>query len=296
MAGKRARWLIGCGAGCGLVVVALAVISAAGYVYLGRFFAGVGEAARSHRELVSRYGDVREFTPAPDGAVPPSRIELFLSVREELGEPRARLRAVLSDFPPDDVIEEDRAFFKVVGAVRGVTGLVGPIATYVDERNGALLQAGMGLGEYVYIYGTGYYSWLGRSPADGPVITKDIGEGPPGGENQLLFGDVDSSFHPATVRRRYRRCMLDLLRNQLAALPEPGGSAEAGAWRAQLEAEIRRFESRPDRVAWSDGLPPGVAASYEPFRSRFESTWDAAANPFEIPLGDAEVRGRRDRD
>ena len=108
MASKRSKWLIGCGAGCGLVVILLIAIVVAGTAYLRNSFQGVGEAERSYRELVSRYGEVEEFVPPPDGAVPADRVELFLSVRESLQDGQGELGAVLADFPPDDVIGEER--------------------------------------------------------------------------------------------------------------------------------------------------------------------------------------------
>jgi len=292
MAQQRSRLLLGCGVGCGLVIVVLVVLSLAGSFYVSRFFSEAREAGRSWRELVSAHGEAEQFVPAPDGAVPAERVELFLSVRESLREPQARLHAVFADFPPDDMLEEKRAFFVIVGALRGIAGLIGPIATYIDERNRALLAAGMGPGEYAYIYGTAYYSWLGHSPADGPLITKDTGEPWRAGAPPRLFDDPDSSFGPGQVRRRYRRCTLAMLRNQLAALPQTGLSEDGEAWRTGLAAEIRRFESRPDAVAWEKGLPPAVEASLEPFRARFAATWDAATNPLEFPRRDAGSRRR----
>ena len=296
MAGKRSKWLIGCGAGCGLIVVALIAIVVAVSVYIGRSFEGVRDVEQSYRELASRHGEVEDFVPPPDGAVPAARVEVFLSVRESLRDAQRELGTTFADFPPDEVIGEERVLFVILGAVRGLAGLIGPITSYIDERHRILLEAGMGPGEYVYVYLVAYFSWLGHSPMDGPLITKDTGEMLRGGKGKPLFDDADSPFNAERLRRRYRRYMLGLLRNQLAALPGPESSPQSDAWRATLEEEIRRFESRPDRVAWQDGLPQAVEASLEPFRARFESTWDATANAFELPLRESEGWGRRGDD
>lgn len=293
MAEKRSKWWIGCGAGCGLIVVAVIAIVVAVSVYIGRSFEGVRDVEKSYRELASRYGEVEDFTPPADGAVPAARVELFLSVRESLRDAQRELGTTLADFPPDDVIGEKRVLFVIFGAVRGIAGLIGPITGYIDQRHRLLLEAGMGPGEYVYIYSVAYYSWLGHSPTDGPLITKDTGRLSGTDKGQPLFDDADSTFNAERTRRRYRRHMLELLRNQLAGLPGPGSSPEGDAWRATLAEEIRRFESRPDRVAWADGLPPAVEASLEPFRARFEATWDGTTNAFELPFGKSESWGRR---
>lgn len=292
MASRRSKWLIGCGAGCGLVVIALIAAVVAVSVYVGRSFEGVGEAEQSYREWVSSYGEVEEFVPPPDGAMPAERVEIFLSVRESLGGPQRELTEVFADFPPDDVIDEERILFVILGAVRGIAGLVGPISSYVDQRHRLLQEAGMGPGEYVYIYSVAYYSWLGRSPGEGPRITKETGERLREAKGEPLFNDSDSPFDADRVRRRYRRYMLGLLRNQLAALPGPEEGPGYEEWRSTLEAEIRRFESRPDRLAWQEGLPPVIEASLEPYRARFEATWDGATNPFELPLQETDRWGR----
>lgn len=296
MASKRSKWLIGCGAGCGLFVIAVIAIVVAVMVYLGNSFEGVGKAEQSYRELVSLHGEVEEFVPPPDGTVPAARVELFLSVREALREPQRELAGVLADFPPDDVVGEDRVLFVIFGVVRGITGLVGPITGYMDQRHRLLQEAGMGPGEYVYIYSVAYYSWLGQLPGQGPLITKNVGGSLRDGKGDPLFDDEGSPFNADRTRRRYRHYMLSLLRNQIAGLPAPGSSPESDAWRSALAEEIRRFESRPDRVAWQDGLPPAVEASLEPYRARFEATWDGTTNVFELPLRESESWGRRGDD
>lgn len=292
MAGKRSKWLIGCGAGCGLIVIALVAVVVAVSVYVGRSFEGVGEAEESYREWVSGYGEVEEFVPAADGAIAADRIELFLSVREALGEPQRELGRVFADFPPDDVLDEKRVFFVLLGAVRGIAGLIGPIADYVDQRHRLLHEAGMGPGEYVYIYSVAYFSWLGHPPGEGPRITKETGGRLREAQGDPLFDDADSPYDADRVRRRYRFYMLNLLRNQLTALPGPEEGPGSEEWRSTLRTEIRRFESRPDRVAWQEGLPPAVEAALEPYRARFEATWDGATNPFELPLQETDRWGR----
>ena len=50
--------------------------------------------------------------------------------------------------------------------------LVDPLGTAAQAGAfEALLEVGMGPGEYMYVYSVAYYSWLGKSPADGPSFT-----------------------------------------------------------------------------------------------------------------------------
>jgi len=42
-------------------------------------------------------------------------------------------------------------------------GIIPLMAEFVKTRNQALLDAGMGMGEYYFIYVVVYYPWLGKS-------------------------------------------------------------------------------------------------------------------------------------
>ena len=61
--------------------------------------------------------------------------------------------------------ERLKSVFQVMGS--GV-GMAQDIGHLFEARNQALLDKGMGIGEYTYIYILAYYSWLGHSPDDGP--------------------------------------------------------------------------------------------------------------------------------
>lgn len=284
MAGKLSKWLMGCGIGCAVVLILVIGFCAVGVRFMSQQFKEVGAAARSQEELLERLGDVEEFVPAADGSVPTDRMEVFFTVREKLLAPQKRVEAVLADFPPDELLQEEKSIRTVFDGVRSIVGLINPIMAYVDARNQALLEAEMGLGEYVYIYSLAYYSWLGRSVEAGPVYTKRF-EGVPTGER--ILDDGDSSFSPDKVRRRYRRYMLSILRNQLDAL-SPDAEEE---WRNRLSKEIGRFEGNPGRVVWQDGLPAAIESSLSPHRDRLEDGYHAVTNPFEMPMREGEGRG-----
>lgn len=272
---RTARWLSGCAIGCIAVTVVLVVFAGIGYLYVRDAFHGIEEAGKTHGALVQRHGEPGEFVPPPDGSIPAARLELFLSIRESLAERQSALEAVFSRFPPEEVLENE-GFFNMVRLLKALADMIPPIIDYVELRNRVLLESDMGLGEYLYIYCTAYYSWLGHRPEDGPVLARGEGEG-----DQRLFGGEDSTFAPDKVRRRYRQYMLAVTSSLLSTLPDD-------TWKATLRREIRSFQTRPERVLWEDGLPPAIEASLAPYRESLEATYNRSINCFELPLSDRE--------
>lgn len=272
---STARWLSGCAIGCTAVTVVLVVFAGIGYFYVRDSFHGIREASKTHADLVERHGEPGEFIPPPDGSIPAARLELFLSIRDSLGDHRSALEAVFSDFPPEGVLENE-GFFNVVRLLKALADMIPPIIDYVEARNRVLLESDMGLGEYLYIYCVAYYSYLGHHPEDGPVLARGEGAG-----RERLFGGDDSTFAPHKVRRRYRQYMLAVTSGQLSTISND-------TWKADLRREMRSFQSRPGRVLWEDGLPPAIEASLAPYRESLESSYNRSINCFELPLSDEE--------
>jgi hypothetical protein len=275
-----------------VVLLVLIVIGAAAVFYLGQTFRGIKEAAESYDELVAREGAIEEYVPPADGAVPEPRLALFLSIRESLRPAQDEVAVRFADFPFDGVARDDEgSFAKVMRIVGAVAGMISTIGDYCTKRNEALMRAGMGIGEYVYVYTIAYHSWLGHPPEDGPVVTRDRGPGAPAGRRERLFGGEGATFGAEKVRRRHRRHSMTLLRSQLASLADADASPGAAAWRRELEKEISRFEMNPRHVPWQEGLPEAIEASLAPYRDRLEATYDAATNCFELPLLENEGWG-----
>ncbi len=272
-------WLKGCGLGCGCIVFALLLVGGGCFLVAQRKFGDLKKAIESQERLVERFGEVEEFTPQGTGAPTVERLELFLEVREQLGPVRDQLEAQLADFPPDSAIEGEGGFITAFTVLADLGALLGPVGHYVEARNKILLAEGMGLGEYLYTYSLVYYSWLGHSPEDGPVITK---EGPDKGERWLSDDAGQGTFSPENLRDSYYRMALAFAKNQLASLDE----GDAG--RAAVAAEIEALRTDSGRLLWQDGLPPDAAAVLEPYRERLEASYSPAVNCVE--LGRGEVR------
>jgi hypothetical protein len=278
------RWLLGCGIGCGVLLVVGVASCVVAALYLKHTFRGIEKANSSYEALIAEMGDVGAYVPPPDGVPPPDRLELFAAVREETAEARARVESAMAALPPSELAEEG----DVAGKLRVGLGLLGDlidnIGAYLQARNRALLERRMSAGEYVYIYTLAYYSWLGHRPADAPEPRSE-----PDGVRVGIFDDEGSLFSEQAVRRRYRRYVLGMMRARLASLEPRAEGGDGEGRRTRLEREIQRLGLDPGHVLWQDGLPPEVEVALRPFRERLEASWNAATNRIELPLADHEA-------
>ncbi|MGD2294997.1 MAG: hypothetical protein PVF22_04090, partial [Candidatus Aminicenantes bacterium] len=215
------NWLIGCGIGCGAIVVILLILIVSGFVFFRNIVYKFEETEDITNALKDLYGEIEDYVPEPDGAIRYDRLEAFLSVRVRMSPAREKLDNSLS------IIEQARKDKDEVGVRtpgRGIRvfktafGLIPQIGDFFTSRSQSLLEVKMGLGEYYYIYVLAYYSWLGKSPGDGPGI-------------QLVQRDRSWSFNEwdeeesreereKRVIENLNRLMLAMLKNQLNVLEE----------------------------------------------------------------------------
>ena len=291
----RSTWVKGCGIGCAVVVVIVA-IGAFGLVHLFQNMADEFEQIETvSDELTARYGRVREFTPEPDGRIPTGRIELFLEIRESTSNTREELEEILGELSAAQEGEGSMTPGRIFGLLRSGVAFLPRTAEYYQLRNQALLDAGMGLGEYLYLYAVGYYSWLGHSPGSGPafVVWDKDEQDEERDDDRDGFGirsrDRDRSDDPDAIRaQRDRRIrerlshqLLPVLRNQLLALEATGDADNWGHWPSQLAAENDAMQRDPAHLPWEDGLPAPLLDSLTPFTERFEASWSELCNPIE---------------
>jgi len=275
---KASGWLLGCGIGCGVLLLGAILTGVSGAFWLRGMLKGFDDAVEARTQIEERYGTTGDFTPAADGSIPVSRMEAFLAVREALGPSRRAIAAVFSEMPLSKEAAEElhrKPIFERLAAVfdisRSAMGLAGSFGDFFRARNEALLEAEMGLGEYTYIYSVAYYSLLGHSPSDGPVGAR-------------LPGDDDSGksvkMMGPRLRSRIRGDLLHMLENQLGALP----AGASGSLRASLSAEIEAMKQDSDRLPWHESLPEAIRASLEPWHGKLEESWAPATNGFELGI------------
>lgn len=277
------KWLVGCGIGCAVIILILIVLGVGGYMFFKNLIGEFSAQEELMETLTERYGQIREFCPEPDGSIDPGRIEAFLAVREACVPYQEKLEVSLQELQAragqsEVEIKRPKNIFEMV---KLGFGLIPQIAEFMKSRNQALLDAEVGMGEYLYIYTIAYYSWLGKLPEDGPDFEV---MGPE--DSEARFGERDREEileeRRDSMLRRLHRTLLPMLQNQMEELMASGLSETMPEWKNILEAEIQAMEEDRFRLPWEDGLPDGIESSLTPFRDRLERSYNAMTNPFEL--------------
>jgi hypothetical protein len=285
VAGTGRKWLIGCGIGCGVALVIALLLAGGGYLLIRDVAHRAEDIEASQDELIARYGAIEDYAPPLDGHLPAERIEAFLDVREQSAPARRKMVARL------EVLDQDstRGPLKLLTKIPAGLGLIPDVIAYLDARNEALLASEMGLGEYLYVYTTGFFGALSRPPGAGPsfILTSDgDDDGPPWRHRPP--GTVTRE-RAAQVGQYLNRHFLPVLRRQadeVAAELDDASADIASTWLDTLRSEIARLEDRPHRWPWQDGLPERIAASFAPFTEQLAESWSPLANPVEFTADD----------
>ena len=253
--------------GCGYVVA-----SGIGFAAVTGFFAlrPVWEAKRVEQSLTDRFGEVPAWSPAPDGAVPPDRIEAFLRVREQLREPCVRFednRRKLEEFGRMEK-EGEMSSEGVLDGFKTALSFGPAFLHLMNSRNEALVEESMGLGEYFYIYVLAYGDQLSSLNSEP-------------GQKHLL-------------KPRTKRELTRILHNQLETLGDHSGEGESSDLRAAIQEEIVALESGAHAFPWQSGLPSAIEASLEPYEDRLDNLFCEAAVTFELRQKNKNLVGFRE--
>jgi len=275
------RWWLGCGLGCGLIALGIVAVLATAFFGVKHVVEGFQETRAVMEQVTERYGHAVDFRPDPDGTIRPDRVEAFLRLREIMAPARGEMETSLELISGAERGEGSWSPGRMVRLMRAGTGLVPQIARFYTSRGKAMLEVAMGPGEYDYIYVLAYYTWLGKSPADGPPFRLIGGDDH---EDELDEFDV-REMRRETVLERVHEFLLPMLRRQLNALDGPGVDERRSDLREALIAEIVAMEADPYRLPWADGLPEPVIRSLQPFRERLEQSYSELCNPLEMGPG-----------
>ncbi len=258
MSGKTASWLKGCGCTFTvLLVLGVIVLVGSSLTMLKPF----RQAIEIREQLDLEYGSQSEFTPAADGAVLPDRMERFLAVRRELMVTCGRFEQAydslnsMEQFDGQDDPPQGEVLKAAFNAARGAFGLAPAFGDFIQARNQSLMDNGIGLGEYTYIYSIAYGDRLLDLQEDGDVTTMQVHVSP-----------------------RVLGVLQDMLKRQLDR------AGPGSAWTEALKAEINRLEETAWTVPWIDGLPAAIAASVAPFRLELEENFCAETVNLELTI------------
>ena len=249
---KRSRWLLGCGIGCGVVIVAGIVLATLSAVWVRGFNARFDEAESIRKQLDEQFGSQDTYTPPVD-APSPERLEVFLSVRDGLSGFCPRFQATIGRLEGLDEQGpgEEPTRAEVWDIMKSAWGLAPLLSEFIQARNQTLQGAGMGLGEYTYIHILAYRS--GDSELRGSID--------PRGDRRL--------------RGRLRERFLGMMDRQRAEL-------DAGQGGEELEAEITALRESGGRMPWEDGLPAALEEGLAPYRERLLAEYCPAGQDFEL--------------
>ncbi|MCP4899104.1 MAG: hypothetical protein GY906_19220 [bacterium] len=272
MSSTSSKWLAGCGIGCLVLVAIIAVIGYGGFTFVRGTIEGAQEATESQAALNQVLPPPDAFVPWPDGSIPNDRIERFLAVREELAQARTDLAGSVSGI---ERMNQEGSFFSKLGSLREGAGVGGHMFDFLAARNSALLAHEMGLGEYAYIYGVGFYAWLGHDPEDRGVSAPVDDDAPSRGRVVMHSHGPDGAG-----AYQYRRMMIGMLRRQFDQVAQ--GDSLDGQLKDLLAGEIEALVLNDDRLPWQDGLPTQIQEALEPYRDRMEMSYSAETNPFEL--------------
>ncbi len=255
---QQGSWIRSCALGCGGLVVLAILLGIGGVMSVMR---PLGKAVDTRAELDTRFGDQCAYTPAADGTVDGDRIEVFLRVRQALGDScdliNRRSAAMLELEELDHAPEVSRsAVLKTAGrATAGAFGLGPALAALYESRNNALRAEGMGLGEYTYIYVMAYHRRLAeREPRTG-----------------ILGG--------SPVNRRIHGCLRGMLERQLESARQ---SDLELSWTSSLDGELAALDADPTRIPWQDGMPTAIEESFVPYRVDLGSVFCEGATELEL--------------
>jgi len=278
------KWLIGCGIGCGVVILIVVILLASGYFFVKNIVDEFEDTEAMTEVLIERFGRISDFCPDPAGTIRPERIEAFLSARETFAPIRERISKSLETLShKKDVGDIEVGKPKnVLTMMRLGFGIIPQTAEFIKTRNEALLEAEMGLGEYYYIYVVAYYSWLEKNPEDGPGF-QIVG---PNEEDDFGYWDREDSEEMRRERmlRRLNRMLLPMLHNQLEKINAEEGTEISEDWQQKLEREIDALEQDRERLLWQDGLPEVIEASLRSYRVRLEASYNPMTNLLEMVI------------
>lgn len=268
----------GCLYGCTALLLLIMLSLAGGYFYFRDRISGIRELENQEKQLTEQFGETGDFTPAADGSVPPERVKLFISIRDELKPVQEKAIDAVSKLSKnvEGKDSEDTSFGEIFDIVTESVDLVPDIMKYVSKRNSLLLEKNMHPGEYLYIYSLAYYNYLGHTPGDGPdfKLVIDHNQTP---DSTLTAHDVLVKREQFT-RDKLNHIFRKILKNQVIAATQTDDKKLVNKIRNELDVLLEN----PYALPWESSLPESIKNSFSPFENELETSYNEKINPLEI--------------
>lgn len=294
------KFKLGMGIGCGVLLLAMLLIFG-GFVFMAKQMGQqYGAVKELEEQLVTAGGPSTQLPDGYDGWPTAERMEVFLAVREGSAEWRHQVETSFAELLAANGAAEGLAqshglghFLKMFKASRDLAPV---FAGFWVSRNQALLDGGMGMAEYIYLYCLTSYAWLGYDPADGATDAGGFlaGMGATGAMMPDPAADGVSAAEEEAARRVQRqhwawtqtnRLMTPLIQ-QAARAAAGSADPQRAAWGQQLQNEARALQDNPQRLPFAEGVPAALAEQLAPYRTRLAAAYSATVNPIELIFED----------
>ena len=252
------KFLIGCGIVAALGIACIVVGTWAVAQWAKSKFPDTKRIEAMQKDLEQRFGDRDAFVPA--STLDPTRVETFLAIRDSL----VGRGAVVADDIENltrlgkQIDTKNRGLIQRIvqgtSAARGGIGIATRAMEYTTQRDQALLDAGMGHGEYGYLFALSYFSYLEWNPAAGDTAAADQGVHSNTGGAQTSWAmretfirqlrNLETALVAAPSRDRAAEELLTLIRSEIAATTGGGRFPLAGHVPADWRTVLDRYRGR----------------------------------------------------
>lgn len=282
MAERSSKIATGCGIGCGVVAIIIIVVGVLVYNYVKDTVQNVEQIEEISKTLTEKFGREEDFVPVFEQPKFEERLNLFLNLRDTLNVRSTKFYENFSELV--DTIsgeKKDKNFWESIGLINTGISVVPEMIKYYSNRNTLLLDYGMSLGEYYFYYIVSYFSYLKKSPGDGPPIKifEDDHAQQDGVNLDLEVKDEKAEDVIAMRNFDLAQKVNYLFKNFLNNYIQSSADSE---FSQLVKSEYEILNQDRTRIPWEEGLPETLVSIMEEVKEKIESTYVAVINPIEL--------------
>ncbi|MBZ0179584.1 MAG: hypothetical protein K8F36_09865 [Melioribacteraceae bacterium] len=282
MAERSSKIATGCGIGCGVVAIIIIVVGVLVYNYVKDTVQNVEQIEEISKTLTEKFGREEDFVPVFEQPKFEERLNLFLNLRDTLNVRSTKFYENFSELV--DTIsgeKKDKNFWESIGLINTGISVVPEMIKYYSNRNTLLLDYGMSLGEYYFYYIVSYFSYLKKSPGDGPPIKifEDDHAQQDGVTLDLEVKDEKAEDVIAMRNFDLAQKVNYLFKNFLNNYIQSSADSE---FSQLVKSEYELLNQERTRIPWEEGLPETLVSIMEEVKEKIESTYVAVINPIEL--------------